>query len=48
MKDNYIIFPIFIFLFFTVIFCFGIYSDHVYKMKKLELVERGIIKELKD
>ncbi len=48
MKDNYIFIPILLIIFFCIVCCFGIYSDHTYKMKKLELVECGIIKDFKD
>lgn len=48
MNDYIILFPISIFLLLTITLCYGIYSDHIYKMKKLELIERGIIKEFKE
>ena len=44
-MDNFYLVPTAIFLGIVIICCFGIYSDHVYKMKKLELIEKGIIKE---
>jgi hypothetical protein len=48
MKDNGFLIPLGFFLFCIILLCYGIHTDHIYKMKKLELVERGIIKDFKD
>jgi len=45
MNDKYIILPILLFIFLCLMCGLGLYSDHVYKMKKLELMEKGILKE---
>jgi uncharacterized membrane protein len=37
---------IFALILFSICF-YGIYSDHQYKMKKLELIEKGFIKDIK-
>lgn len=48
MKDNYNFMPMVfgsaIALGIYTMLCFGIYTDYQYKMKKLDLIEKGILK----
>ena len=43
-EDKPLIFWILFMALFTILLGFGIYTDHQYKMKKLELVESGKLK----
>jgi hypothetical protein len=47
MDNSSSYFPIFVglfILFLMIVCCFGMYKDHEYRMKKLELIEQGKIK----
>lgn len=45
-MDKMLLIPAAIFLAICVICIYGIYTDHIYKMKRLELLEKGIVKEI--
>ena len=47
-MDHFYLVPAALFTVILMICIYGIYSDHTYKMKRLDLIEKGIIKEFEE
>jgi len=46
MRDlDYYFVPMIFFILIAFAISYGVHTDHIYKMKRLELIEKGIIKE---